>query len=99
MVLTVLSYGEMEDIQNTRVWQSKKVQHCTETRSNWKASGNNNMVHLRWIHGFIGDTSNNRQKGVSKLSHFFMLDDNTFFILPLKVPISRASRRLFSFLL
>ena len=38
MVLTILSYGEMEDIQSTRIWQSKKVQHCTETRSNWKAS-------------------------------------------------------------
>ena len=38
MVLIILYYGVMEDIQNTRVWQSKKVQHCTETRSNSVAS-------------------------------------------------------------
>ena len=31
MVLTILSYGEMEDIKNTRLWQSKKVQYWTET--------------------------------------------------------------------
>ena len=56
MVLTVLSYGEIKDIKRTRVWQSKKVQHCTETRSNFKASENNNLENLKWIYGFIGDT-------------------------------------------
>ena len=56
MVLNILSYGKMEDIQNTRVWQSKKVQRCTETISNIKASCNNNLDNLKWIYGFIGDT-------------------------------------------
>ena len=57
MVLTILSYGEMEDIQNTRIWQSKKVQHWTETRSNFEASKLNNFENLKWIYGFIGDMS------------------------------------------
>ena len=47
MVLTILSYGEMNDIQNTRIWQSKKV----------KASENNNLDNLKWIYECIGDTN------------------------------------------
>ena len=56
MVLTILAYGEMEDIESTRVWQSKKVQHCTHSRSNFEASYNNNFDNLKWIYDFIGDT-------------------------------------------
>ena len=56
MVLTILSYGEMVDIQSTRIWQSKEVQHCTKTISNFEASKNNNLDNLKWIYGFIGDT-------------------------------------------
>ena len=57
MVLTILSYGEMEDIHNTRVWQSRKVQYYTKTRYNWKAAANNNIDNLKWIYDFIGDTN------------------------------------------
>ena len=57
MFLTILSYGEMEDIQNTRVWQSRRVQHWTETKSIWEASKNNNFDNLKWIYAFIGDTN------------------------------------------
>ena len=56
MVLTILSYGTMEDITSTRVWQSKKVQHFTETITNYEASENNNLDNLKWIYGFIGYT-------------------------------------------
>ena len=54
MVLTILSYGEMVDIQNTRGWQSKNVQHCTETIWTWVAAENNNLDNLKWIYGYIG---------------------------------------------
>ena len=71
MVLTILAYGEMEDIQNTRVWQSKDVQYCTKTRSNWEASFNNNLDNLKWIYDFTGDTTFTRKidgsNGVSQL--------------------------------
>ena len=67
MVLTILSYGEMDDIQSSRVWQSKKVQHWTDTRSNWEASVNNNLDNLKWIYDFIGDTDFTR-KSDSKLN-------------------------------
>ena len=55
MVLTILSYNDMEDIQSTRGWQSKKVQHCTETRTKIEAAKNKNLDNLKWIHGYIGD--------------------------------------------
>ena len=32
IVLVILSYGTMKDIQSTRVWQSKDVKHRTGTR-------------------------------------------------------------------
>ena len=57
MVVTILFYGEMEDIQSTRVWQSKLVKRCTKTRSNWKDSINNHLDNLKWIYDFIGDTN------------------------------------------
>ena len=56
MVLTILSYGDMEDIQSTRGQQSKNVKHCTETRSKLEAARNNNLDNLKWIYGYIGNT-------------------------------------------
>ena len=61
MVLTILSYGTMEDIQSTRVWQSKKVQHWTETITNYEASVKKNFDNLKWIYGFIGDMDFNKK--------------------------------------
>ena len=55
MVLTILSYGEMEDIESTRDWQSKNVQQCTETTLKIKAAKDDNLDNLKWIHGYIGD--------------------------------------------
>ena len=56
MVLTILSYSAMEDIQSTRVWQSKTVQNCTTTRVTWEASQEDNLDTMKWIYEFIGDT-------------------------------------------
>ena len=56
MVLTILAYGEIKDIQSTRVWQSKKVQQYTQTRSHWEASVQNNFDNMKWIYDFIGNT-------------------------------------------
>ena len=56
MVLTILSYGEMVDIQNTRGWQSKNVQHCTETKTRLEAAKDYNLDNLKWIYDYIGDT-------------------------------------------
>ena len=53
---SILPYGEVEDMQSTRLWQSRKVQHWTKTRSNWKASIMNNLDSLKWIYDYIGDT-------------------------------------------
>ena len=59
MVLTILSYNDMEDIESTRGWQSKKVQHYTETRSKMEAAKKDNLDNLKWIYEFIGDTDFN----------------------------------------
>ena len=55
MVLTILSYGTMEDIRSTRVWQSIKVQQYTETKNVLEATKNNNFDNLKWIHQYIGN--------------------------------------------
>ena len=46
----------MEDIQSTRGWQSKNVQHCTETKTKLKAGEDDNLDNLKWIYDYIGDT-------------------------------------------
>ena len=43
IVLIILSYGTMKDIHSTRVWQTEKVELCTETRSMWEAAKKNNL--------------------------------------------------------
>ena len=73
MVLTILSYGEMEDIQSTRGWQSKNVQHCTETRTKIEAAKKNNLDNLKWIYDYIGDTE---FKSHSKEVFVFDIDGN-----------------------
>ena len=54
MVLTILSYGDMKDIQMTHGLQSKNVQHCTETTSSVEAAKYDNLDNLKWIYGYIG---------------------------------------------
>ena len=51
MVLTILSYNAMEDIESTRGWQSRNVKHCTETRTKIEAAKNNNLDNLKWNRG------------------------------------------------
>ena len=55
LMLIILSYGTMEEIQNTRVYQSTKIQQHTETMSSWAACQNNNLDNLKWIFGRTGD--------------------------------------------
>ena len=55
MVLTILSYCEIKDIQSTRVWQSKIVRHWTDTTSKLKAARNDNLDNIKWIYGYIED--------------------------------------------
>jgi hypothetical protein len=50
MVLTILSFLPLEDIQSTRVWQSKNMKQCTYAKKK-------NFYNLKWIHEFIGDTN------------------------------------------
>ena len=73
MVLTILSYNDMEDIESTRGWQSKKVQHCTETRTKIEAAKKNNLDNLKWIYDYIGDTE---FKSNSKEVFVFDIDGN-----------------------
>ena len=56
MVVNILSYGTIEDIQNTRVNQTEKVKECTKTRSKLEAAEKNNLDNLKWIHVYIRDT-------------------------------------------
>ena len=56
MVMNILSYGDMDDIENTRAWQSKKVQHFTESICKEKAAEKNNLDNMKWIYEDIGDT-------------------------------------------
>ena len=46
MVLSILSYGTIEDIQNTRIWQTEKVKECTTTRSKLEAA--KNVTSTQW---------------------------------------------------
>ena len=55
MVLSILSYGTIEDIQNTRIWQTEKVKECTTTRSKLEAAKNDNLDTMKWIQEYIGD--------------------------------------------
>ena len=56
IVLIILSFGTMQDIRGTRVWQTAIVQHCTVTTNKTKAAENDNLDNLKWIHNCIGDT-------------------------------------------
>ena len=56
MVLIILSFGDMEDIQSTRVWQTDNVQHCTESICKVGAAANDNLDNLKWIYNCIEDT-------------------------------------------
>ena len=56
IVLIILSYGTLSDLQSTRIWQSKKVQHCTESILKVKAAEKNNFDNIRWIYRDIGNT-------------------------------------------
>ena len=56
-VLIILSYGTMNDIENTRDWQSENVKHCTETRTKMEAAEKNNLDNMKWIYSYIGDTT------------------------------------------
>ena len=40
MVLSILSYGTIKDIQNTRLWQTEKVKECTTTTTMIEAAKN-----------------------------------------------------------
>ena len=55
IVLIILSYGTMDDIQSTRGWQSNDVQHYTETTSKLKAAENDNLDNIKWIYETIGN--------------------------------------------
>ena len=54
VVLIILSFCPIKDIENTRVWQMEIVRHSTVTRIKLKAAENNN--NLKWIYNYIGDT-------------------------------------------
>ena len=56
VVLNILSYCDLDDIQSTRIWQSKKVHHFTETTCKEKAAEKNNLDNMKWIYKAIGDT-------------------------------------------
>ena len=56
IVLIILSFGTIKDIQSTRVWQTAIAQHCTVTRSKLVAIENDNLDNLKWIYNCIGDT-------------------------------------------
>ena len=56
VVLIILSFCPINDIQSTRIWQTDIVRHSTETTIKLKAAKNNNLDNLKWIHGYIGDT-------------------------------------------
>ena len=56
LVLMILSYGTMEDIESTRTWQTEKVQKWTETRSMEEAAKNNNLYNMKWIYGYSEGT-------------------------------------------
>ena len=56
IVLIILSFGTIKDIQSTRVWQTVFVQHYTVTRSKTKAIENANLDNLKWMYNFVGDT-------------------------------------------
>ena len=56
IVLIILSFGTMQDIRGTRVWQTAIVQHCTVTTTKKKAAKNDNLDNLRWIYNYIEDT-------------------------------------------
>ena len=47
--LHLLHYCETDEIENTRAWQSKVVQHCTETRDMIQAVKNGNLDNIKWI--------------------------------------------------
>ena len=56
VVLIILSFCPINDIQSTRIWQTDIVRHSTETTIKLKAAENNNLDNLKWIHSYIGDT-------------------------------------------
>ena len=56
VVLIILSFCPIKDIENTRVWQMEIVRHSTVTRIKLKAAENNNFDNLKWIYNYIGDT-------------------------------------------
>ena len=56
MVLSILSYGTIKDIENTRVWQTEKVKECTTTTTMIKAAKNDNLDTMKWIYHYIGKT-------------------------------------------
>ena len=57
LVLIILSFCHMEDIENTRVWQTEFARHSTVTKIKLEAAKNDSLDNLRWIYGFnIADT-------------------------------------------
>ena len=63
IVLIILSFGTMQDIQSTRVWQTAIVQHYTVTRSKTKAIENDNLDNLKWIYNFVGEKEFSNESG------------------------------------
>ena len=55
IVLIILSFCPIEDIQNTRIYQTDIVRHITVTNIKLKAAKNGNLDNLKWIYRDIGD--------------------------------------------
>ena len=49
IVLIILSYGTLPDINSTRIWQTKIVQHCTGTNIMKDAIEKGNLNNVKWI--------------------------------------------------
>ena len=52
IVLIILAFGDIKDIQSTRGWQTINVQHCTEIRSKTQAAKNDNLDNLKWTYNY-----------------------------------------------
>ena len=57
IVLIILSYGTMNDIRSTRIWQTENVKLCTETRTKEEAAEKNNLDIMKWIYNCIENTT------------------------------------------
>ena len=53
IVMMILSFGTLLDIQCTRGWQSKMVRKYTETRNMIDAAKNDNLDNMIWIYEYI----------------------------------------------